>query len=154
MTDLVAQEDIPKEIIEKLVNGLFDRIGGAIREVGTKKTVAFLRGSYDLCDPQLLSTLGLSLGAISPMTLAISTMGFLMVKKCIGNIEDRMTGIQRILDEINYKLDLSFYANFKAALDRASAAFISDNKENRREFASRAIDRFSEAKCVYKGSSY
>ena len=44
-------------------------------------------------------------------------MGFIVVLKRLGVIEQRLEQAQEVLQTIDYKIDLSFYANFRAALD-------------------------------------
>lgn len=57
--------------------------------------------------------------------------------------------MQEQLDEIGQKVDLGFYATFKAALDMAQRAFAMDDAQNRKAMALQAIQSFAESEHVY-----
>jgi tetratricopeptide (TPR) repeat protein len=89
-------------------------------------------------------------GAVSSiLNLAVSTMGFIIVLKRLGVIEQQLKQAQEVLQTIDYKIDLSFYANFWAALDLAVNAFTMTNSETRKMSAMQAINRFLEAEHHY-----
>jgi hypothetical protein len=67
----------------------------------------------------------------------------------LGVIEKRLEQSQEVLHAIDQKVDLSFYANFRAALDLAMNAFTMTNPETRRISATQAINRFLEAEHHY-----
>jgi len=67
----------------------------------------------------------------------------------VKQIEGRLKGIQKVLEKIDQKLDISFYANFRAALDLAQNAFLMDDPNNRKSSALQAINRFLEAEHTY-----
>ncbi|QFS47156.1 hypothetical protein [Nostoc sphaeroides] len=54
-----------------------------------------------------------------------------------------------MLNNINRKIDLSFYANFRAAIELANNAFTMSKTDNRRNSALQAINRFLEAEHIY-----
>lgn len=64
--------------------------------------------------------------------------------------EQRLRETQASLEKINRKIDISFYANFRAALDLAVNAFTMSNAENRRSSALQAVNRFVEAEHIYQ----
>ncbi|MBE3144124.1 MAG: hypothetical protein IMZ61_09410 [Planctomycetes bacterium] len=76
-------------------------------------------------------------------------MGFIIVLKRLGIIEQQLEHAQEVLRTIDYKIDLSFYANFRAALDLAFNAFTMTNSETRKMSAMQAINRFLEAEHHY-----
>ena len=76
-------------------------------------------------------------------------MGFIIVLKRLGVIEQQLEQAQEVLQTIDYKIDLSFYANFRAALDLAINAFTMTNSETRKMSAMQAINRFLEAEHHY-----
>jgi len=57
----------------------------------------------------------------------------------------------RSVEVMNRKIDLSFLANFRAALGQARSAFGMTDADNRRSSAHQAINRFMEAQQVYLG---
>lgn len=67
----------------------------------------------------------------------------------LGVIERQLEQAQEVLQAIDYKIDVSFYANFRAALDLAMNAFTMTNAENRKMSAMQAINRFLEAEHHY-----
>lgn len=76
-----------------------------------------------------------------------------MVSNRLNEIENSIQLTQEILlksnQELARKIDLSFYANFYAALTLADSAFTMSNPENRRISAKQAINRFLEAEKHY-----
>lgn len=141
------------EIAEGLAKGRYERVGGVIRKKTTKQVVAWLREALgpasegDVSKPLDLSPIG---SAASILNLAVSTMGFAVVMSRLGVIEQELQQRQEILRWVDRKIDLSFYANFRAALDLANNAFMMSNLENRKMSAMQAINRFLEAEQHYK----
>lgn len=151
MTTVEATFQIPEHIAQGLLKGAYERVGGVVREVETKQVVAWLREAYETEAPILLKNLSLSsVGAVSSiLNLAVSTMGFIVVLKRLGVIEQQLEKAQEVLQTIDYKIDLSFYANFRAALDLAINAFTMSTSETRKMSALQAINRFLEAEHHY-----
>lgn len=139
---------IPKPIAQGLANGIYERIGGVIREANSKKIVAWLREGSEA--GKILESVLPNVGAVSGiLNLAVSTVGFAVVLKRLGTIELQLQQAQEVLQTIGYKIDLSFYANFRSALDLAINAFTMNNAENRKMSAIQAINRFLEAEHHY-----
>lgn len=151
MSQINVSMEIPQQIAEGLKSGIYERIGGAIREVDTRQIVAWLREAYDLSEPVVSEVLSLSSTAANAnaLNLAITTMQFAVVMKRLDDIEKQLKQVQAVLDAIDYKIDLSFYANFRAALDLAANAFTMANVETRRVSFLHAINRFLEAEHHY-----
>ena len=145
MTTVNASFHIPEYIARGLSNGTYERVGGVIREAGSKQVVAWLREAGKLGESVLPQVSAVS----SVLNLAVSTMGFIIVLKRLGVIEQRLEQAQEVLQTIDYKIDLSFYANFRAALDLAINAFTMTNSETRKMSAMQAINRFLEAEHHY-----
>ena len=57
--------------------------------------------------------------AASIPSLGVSAIGFVVISKRLKELEIRLEKAQASLDKIDKKIDLSFYANFRAALDLA-----------------------------------
>jgi hypothetical protein len=151
MNIVQATLQVPEHIAQGLSSGIYERVGGVVREVGSKQVVAWLREASETAKPVLSSIMSLSsVGAVaSVLNLAVSTTGFIIVLKRLGVIEQQLEQAQEVLQAIDYKIDLSFYANFRAALDLAINAFTMNNSETRKMSAMQAINRFLEAEHHY-----
>jgi len=154
--------DLPKRIAKGLLSGQFERVGGVVRDVETKQVVAWLRDignssnqvlSTVLSPSTLSSTASTALSLANPvigvLNLAVATMGFIVIKNRLGVIEQQLEQAQGVLQTIDYKIDLSFYANFRAALDLACNTFTMTSSETRKMSAMQAINRFLEAEHHY-----
>lgn len=147
-------------VVKGLENGTLERVGGVIREVGTNKVVTWLREVTSINPYEQLGAVqeGLKITqgmlqvttAASLLSLGVSVMGFAVIAQRLNDVEKRLKETQVLLDKINRKLDISFYANFRAALDLAINAFTMSNIDNRRSSALQAINRFVEAEHIYQ----
>jgi tetratricopeptide (TPR) repeat protein len=88
--------------------------------------------------------------AASVLNLGVSVMGFAIIAQRLQEIEQQLQQAQELLNKINRKIDLSFYANFHAGIELALNAFTMTKTENRRSSALQAINRFLEAEHIYK----
>jgi hypothetical protein len=186
MPPLKLTFDIPAHIVEGLVNGTLERVGGVVRDASTKQVVMWLRdtatntissGGIPSFDPvtgvlnlvmKAVNT-GISINgfkavnqrldlmqgiltvtsAASILNLGVSVIGFALILQRLKEIEKNLQKNQELLTKIDQKIDLSFYANFRAALDLADHAFTMSKEENRRSSALNAINRFLEAQHIY-----
>ena len=151
MNSFSISTEIPKDITEGLDSGMFERMGGAIRDVNSQEIVAWLREAYDFAEPVLSEVLSFSCKTANAnsLNLALTTMEFAVVLKRIEVIERQLKEVQEVLGQIDYKIDISFFANFRAAVDLASNAFSFADGETRRVSALQAINRFLEAEHHY-----
>jgi hypothetical protein len=85
----------------------------------------------------------------SILNLGVSVMGFAVIAKRLKELEQRLQKAEGLLNQVNRKIDLSFYSNFRAALDLAVNAFTMSKGDNRRSSALQAINRFLEAEHIY-----
>ncbi len=145
MNTVNASFHIPEYIAQGISNGTYERVGGVVRERGSKQVVAWLREAGKIGESVLPQVSAVS----SVLNLAVSTTGFIIVLKRLGAIEQQLEQAQEVLQTIDYKIDLSFYANFRAALDLAINAFTMTNSETRKMSAMQAINRFLEAEHHY-----
>ncbi|MCF2147501.1 hypothetical protein IQ276_013945 [Desmonostoc muscorum LEGE 12446] len=76
-------------------------------------------------------------------------MGFAVIAQRLNELEKRLKQAEELLNKVNRKIDLSFYANFRAAIELAVNAFTMTKPENRRSSALQAINRFLEAEHIY-----
>lgn len=151
MSGISLSTHLPQEVAEGLESGTYERLGGLIREIDTGRIVAFLREVYGLSEPVVSDVLALSASTANAnaLNLALSTMQFAVLMKRLEAIEAELRQAQQLLNKINYKLDLTFYANFRAALDLASNALAMSNAESRRVSSMQAINRFLVAEHHY-----
>jgi hypothetical protein len=191
---------IPDWISAGLAGGAYERVGGVVRQVGSKQVVAWLRegltfdggpGVIPSIDPitgslnvvaklvdaavsakgfgdvnhrldgmqQQMGLLGQNLqkmqgmvqitSAASMLNLGVSVIGFAVIAHRLNELEQRLQKSQELLSQINRKLDLGFYAKFRAALDLAKSAFRMNKPENRRSSALAAINLFLEVEHIY-----
>ncbi len=192
-------------VAKGLADGTFERIGGVIRDVGTKQVVTWLRevGAYPSQLPtptdspanllnlifsgtnfvgsvanaavsgkgladvnQRLDGIEQQVGniqqglqqaqeilqvasAASVLNLGVSVMGFALINQRLKELEQRLQKAEELLNKINRKIDLGFYANFHAAINLAVSAFTMSKPEKREASAMLAINRFLEAQHIY-----
>ncbi|WP_228051656.1 hypothetical protein [Sphaerospermopsis aphanizomenoides] len=192
-------------VAKGLQDGTFERVGGVIRDVASKKIVTWLRDTNSVAPPDptflplviqgldpvtgilnliasganaAISAKGFSdvnqrldgienqIDAIgktlqfsqsilqvsttaSILNLGVSVMGFAVIAQRLKELEKRLQKAEELLNKVNRKIDLSFYSNFRAALDLAMNAFTMTKFENRRDSALQAINRFLEAEHIY-----
>ncbi|MBD1906129.1 hypothetical protein NDI37_16215 [Funiculus sociatus GB2-A5] len=141
-------------IAKGLADGTFERAGGVIREVGTGRIVTFLRefGSTTAqLPPQLQMAKGVLMvgSAASLLNLGVSVIGFAVINQRLNELEKRLKKAEELLKKIDRKIDLGYYANFRAALDLAVSAFTMSKVENRERAAFAAIDRLLAAQHHY-----
>lgn len=159
-------------IVKGLADGTFERVGGVVVNSTTKQVVAWLRDTTNN-SPLPTGTVNGRLGSIetkigdisqnilvnqgilqittaaSVLNLGVSVMGFAVIAQRLQEIEQQLKQAQELLNKIDRKIDLSFYANFRAAIELAINAFTMTKPENRRSSALQAINRFLEAEHIY-----
>lgn len=151
---------IPAAFQQGLDNRSLIRYGGVIREAGTGRIVTMLREVSELSNSSVVSSLNATVNKLDAaassafavtgvLNLAVSTMGFALVLNRLKGIGHQLEQAQDVLQAIDYKIDLSFYANFQAALDLAMNTFSMANAESRKMSAMQAINRFLEAEHHY-----
>ncbi|MEH2061816.1 MAG: hypothetical protein V7K50_05995 [Nostoc sp.] len=117
------------------VNGRLDGIENQLGEIGQnlQLTQGFLQVTT----------------AASVLNLGVSVIGFAVIAQRLNELEQRLKEAEKLLNKVNRKIDLSFYANFRAAIELANNAFTMTKIENRRSSALQAINRFLEAQHIY-----
>lgn len=146
MVALNLPVEAPVHILAGLRNGSLERIGGVVREVDTKQVVMWLR---DTGTTPANTFLGMTTAA-SLLYVGVAAVGFaVVIDKLNHNIEKTLQSIQAQLTKIDNKLDVGFYANFRAAVDLAKNAFSMQQSGNRQASAMAAINRFLEAQHIY-----
>ena len=149
MITITPTFEVPAAIAQGLTDGIYERVGGVIREVaGRKHIVTWLRDVPNASGSNLLTIANIA-SSTSILNLGISVIGFAVVLHKLKDLENRLQTIQKTLEKVDRKLDLGFYANFRAALDLATNAFSMNQSENRKNMAIQAINRFLEAEHIY-----
>lgn len=136
--------EIPAWIAEGLANGTFERVGGVVRRVADKKVVAWLREGSQVT--QNISNLATPAAILN---LGLTSMSFAIILHRLNEVEKRLQDAQKLLARIDTKIDILFFANFRAALDLAINAFSMMKADNRKSSALQAINRFIEARHQY-----
>lgn len=96
-----------------------------------------------------LQNLAMFSSAASLLTLGVTAIGFTTIYKKVQGLETQLKAVQLKLKDVNEKIDIGFYSNFRAALDLARNAFSMEDESNRRSSALQAINRFLEAEHIY-----
>ena len=152
MSKIEVTSKMPQDIAKGLQDSRYERVGGTIRDRESKQTLAWLREAYEIGAPIASDVLSLAASGsaqANPLNLAISTMQFALIMKQLNLIEQQLKQVQEVLNIIDYKIDLAFYANFRAALALANNSFTMTSSETRRICAMQAISRFLEAEHHY-----
>lgn len=152
MSPLTVTFDIPAKILTGLADGSLVRNGGVIQNASGQVVMWLREFGSPVVVPSISSVMlpvsMLSLG-VSTLSLGVSAIGFAVILQRLKELEGRLEKVQKYLEKIDKKIDLSFYANFRAALDLAMNAFTMSKGENRRSSALSAINRFLEAEHIY-----
>ncbi len=146
---LIVTSVLSDWIASGLADGSLQRFGGVILDAVTQQVVCWLR-ERDV--NQRLDGIEKSLelnSADSMLSLSVGLMVFSAITKRLNDLEQRLKRSEELLKKIDRKIDLGFYANFRAALDLAVNAFTMTKGETRRSMAIQAINRFLEAEHIY-----
>lgn len=154
-TTLGASPEIAAQVQQGLATGSYERLGGVIRRVDNKQVVAWLR---EVSTEANVAPLLEQLGSLVPLTnafallhLSITLVDFVVVMQRLDSLARQLTGIQRELETVHRKLDLSFAARLQSGLDTARKAFGMQDRANRRSQINEAIPILMEAERQYLG---
>jgi hypothetical protein len=153
-TTLGTRPELAPRVVWGLITGEYERVGGIIRRADNKQIVTWLRNleGGSITETASVADLGPLLqlnAATSLLNLSVTAIGFAMVMQRLKAVELKLDAVLEAIQEVNRKLDLSFYANFRAALELASTAFAMQDERNRLTSATQAINRFLEAEHHY-----
>ncbi|MEW5861437.1 MAG: hypothetical protein AB1861_29335 [Cyanobacteriota bacterium] len=151
---LLRESQPPTDSSSNRFNFFFDAAnaaGSTANAVITGKGLAAINQRLGGIEQGLQLTQGMLqvTSAVSVLNLGVSVMGFAVIAQRLKELERRLQQAQELLNKINRKVDLGFYANFRAAIDLAANAFTMSKRENREHSAMQAINRFLEAEHVY-----
>jgi len=139
---------LPEKVRLGLESGLYERVGGVVRDAKTKQIVMWLReaGSSNLLQIPLLLQVG---SVASLLNLGISAASLAVMVYRLGVIEDRLKQVQSALEVVGRRVNLLIDSNFRAALDMAANAFTMVGSEHRHASALIAVNRLLEAQHHY-----
>lgn len=145
--------ELPNLIQTGLESGAYERLGGVIRDRASKQVVTWLREVQpDIANPlSQLPTLSPLTNLTSAINLGVGAIGFGVILNRLQSLEQRLKGIEALLEKIDRKIDLSFYANFRTALTLAENAAHIENLDERKFQARESMNRFVEAQHTYLG---
>lgn len=114
MAELTVSFDVPSDLLAGLQSGVYERVGGVVRNTGTKKVVAWLRDGVIIKNDtaqqllqqgaqqtQMLQTLGVQqqmMMGLQVANLAVSVAGFAL-------LYNKLDAVQKSLVRMDAKLD-------------------------------------------------
>lgn len=138
MTSLDVTFDVPQWILDGLMNGSMERVGGVVRTTGGKEVVMWLRETGRVLQddtPDVLSQLSsvvtnqnIMIG-LQAANLVVSAAGFVVMYYKLDKIEKQLVGLDSKLSKLDRDLDwldtkhlVSSLAPVVAAIRRTSSA--------------------------------
>ncbi|MGI0484512.1 lecithin retinol acyltransferase family protein [Pantanalinema rosaneae CENA516] len=147
MKTVISTYAVSDEIASGLANGTLTRTGGIIFDKQKNLIVAWLRETKASSTP--ISKLLKISSMACVLNLGITMMGFAVINERLNQLEKGIQQVQDTLNKINEKIDLGYYANFRAALELAVTAIKTQTPETRRGMAINAITKLKEANVIY-----
>ncbi|WP_346293541.1 hypothetical protein [Sphaerothrix gracilis] len=142
--------DIPTQIAKGLADGSLERIGGVVRNANTKQVVTWLR-EVPGNSAQIVPGLSQLTAVASILNLGVSVAGFALILQKLNQLEESLKDTQAVLEKIDRKIELGFYAKFRAAVDLANNAMLLPAPEDRKASLHAALERFIESQYIYTG---
>jgi len=125
--------DIPAWIQQGLADGRYQRFGGVIRNSADGIIIAHLRET-SFCINQALSGLTNAGSLTSALNLGISVIGFTLILNQLNSLNNRISLIDNSIsmiksqmEDINFKLDLTFKSELMGALNQLNKAILIDD---------------------------
>jgi hypothetical protein len=142
--------DIPDKIAKGLESGVYERIGGTIRNSSSGQIVAFLRETSSGLS-QVLPSLAQIGSVASILNFGVSLAGFAFVLAKLNQLDNKINGIIAELNEVNFKIDLGFRSKFTAAVKQLSRALVVKDRNLKTSSFSNITQTFSESHEIFKG---
>ena len=134
MKTITVELEVPAKILAGLASGLYEQVGGVIKDAKTKQIVAFLKEGGNMSKssssgltllPTLLRAAGMNAKTIAVVAGAVTIAGPLIDVAIVGytihTLNQRIDALQKEIESIYDRLDMAF-AKLKAAkLDAAQA---------------------------------
>lgn len=107
MTSIQVLFEVPDDILQKLADGTYERVGGVIRTMDDKKVVAWLNEAGETLKdstpgqglPDILAGQQLLMG-LQVANLAVSVVGFVVVYRKLQQVERLLQGIDQKMDRV------------------------------------------------------
>ncbi len=163
--------DMPVDILTGLQDGVYERVGGVIRDKKTKQVVLWLKEALQEGDtetvlqnsPQVLKELQamglvgkIGLG-VNLMTLGVVVVGFAYLGNKLSKIEKRLENIQQDIQEIkdvvgriDVKMDMAHAQTLRTAIEIAERGQMRKGLDSFNDYNS-ARDKFKEMKNQFEG---
>lgn len=151
--------DVPPAIAEGLQTGVYERVGGVVREAGSKQTVAWLRdagtsggeAAKELTRPPLPKlppgeVAQLVTPLLSAVNLGVSVAGFAVVITQLNQVSDQIRLIEAKVDRVSVKLDDQILAKLKAGVNACVNAVELNDPALRQQMAGQALTTLHEAR--------
>lgn len=149
-------QQIPADVKEALIQKALHRVGSLILDK-EGKIYGFLQSSTDyveenkindiLANAAQYAQLGIQ---ANPIAFGVHAAGsFSVLAYHIEAIKDRLENMAKVLEKVNAKVDIGYYAKFRAAIELSSHAFSMENPKNKLSMAHKAIQLFVETKNIY-----
>jgi hypothetical protein len=149
--------DLPAELASGLQTGMYERVGGVVRDSGSKQVVAWLRegGSGEaakvLSQPPLPKLpMGSAAQMVAPMlsavNLGVSVVGFAVVITQLNQITDQIRQIEAKVDRVIVKLDDQALAKLRAGVNACLNAVELGDPALRQQQAGLALITLHEAR--------
>lgn len=141
MTSVTATFILPEVISTKLAKGVYERVGGVVRDSQTKQVIIWLRETGQSTQmsnavPSILSGLG---SVASLLNLGVSTMGFALILQ-------RLNGIASKLQSLEELIKIGFHAKFLTGIQVADKALTTTDATDRKQRAIQASTLLTEAR--------
>jgi hypothetical protein len=159
MTLLNVELEVPTAIAEGLDAGIYERVGGMVRESGSKQTVAWLRdagtsggdAAKELTSPPLPNlppgeAAQLITPLLSAVNLGVSVAGFAVVITQLNQVSDQIRLIEAKVDRVSVKLDDLILAKLKAGVNACVNAVELNDPALRLQMAVQALTTLHEAR--------
>jgi hypothetical protein len=142
--------DIPDKIARGLESGVYERIGGTIRNSSNGQIVAFLRETSRGLS-QALPSLAQIGSVASILNFGVSLAGFAFVLAKLNLLDSKINGIIAELNEVSFKIDLGFRSKFTTAVKQLSRALVVKDRNLKASSLSNITQAFSESHEIFKG---
>lgn len=139
--------DVPALVVQGLMNGSLERVGGVVRDSSSKQVVMWLQEggsevSKAITRPPLAGGAN-ALAAANPLlataNLGVSVAGFALVLQQLNRISDQIRAVEAKLDRVSHKLDDQALAQLKAGINACQNAVELQDPTLRIQMAGQAL---------------
>jgi hypothetical protein len=146
--------DVPALVVQGLMNGSLERVGGVVRDASSKQVVMWLQEggsgvSRTIGAPPLAGGIRAAAAAnslLSAANLGVSVVGFALVLQNLNRISDEIKALEAKIDRINQKLDDAALAKLKTGINACQNAISTEDPSQRYQLANHAVNILHEAR--------